>query len=109
MSKEKSIRPASFAEARVYEDARVIEILDRCIQITAGETDFVTLTVIYSLFKELYRYLYPRYMIPTRRMVNEALKKKLRTSQQCRRSVTICNAAVELRERARRTTESYEL
>lgn len=54
-----------------------MQFLDERIQETGNKKDYVTLTVVYTLFKEWYKDSYPGRKIPSRTMVKEAMEKKL--------------------------------
>ena len=81
----------AFGDADLYEPAEVTcatniyhrnndyykQFLDERIQETGCKKDYVTLTVIYTLFKEWYKDSYPGRTIPSRDMMEEAMEKKL--------------------------------
>jgi phage/plasmid-associated DNA primase len=80
-----------FGESDLYEPTEVtgatdvyhktndfyLQFFDERIQETNNKKDYVTLTVIYTLFKEWYRDSYPGCKIPSRGMVKESMEKKL--------------------------------
>lgn len=56
-----------------------MQFLDERIVETGHKTDYVTLTVVYQLFKEWYKDSYPGRKIPNRTQVKDAMEKKLGT------------------------------
>lgn len=85
----------AFGESDLYEPVEVtgatdvyhktndfyMQFLDERIQETGVKKDFVTLTVVYTLFKEWYKDSYPGRKIPSRTMVKESMEKKLGKQQ----------------------------
>lgn len=54
-----------------------MQFLDERIQETGDKKNYVTLTVVYTLFKEWFKDSYPGRKIPNRTQVKEAMEKKL--------------------------------
>lgn len=76
-----------------------LQFLDEQIRITKKKDDFVTLTVLYTLFKNWYKEAYPGRKIPTRQMVKEDMEKKLgKQVKGVWRGVTTFNPDEELSE-----------
>ena len=109
-----------FGEADLYEPTEVtgatdvyhktndfyMQFLDERIQETGVKKDFVTLTVVYTLFKEWYKDSYPGRQIPSRTMVKEAIEKKLGKQQKgVWRGVTTFDPDAEMDEESESDSE----
>jgi P4 family phage/plasmid primase-like protien len=73
--------PEVIAATDVYHKTNdfYMQFIDERIQYTGDVKDFITVTLIYTLFKEWYKDSYPGSKIPSRMMVKESLEKKLGT------------------------------
>ena len=111
----------AFGESDLYEPTEVtcatdvyhknndfyLQFFDERIQETNNKKDYITLTVIYTLFKEWYRDSYPGCKIPSRGMVKESMEKKL--GKQIRgvwRGVTTYDPDEEVSEESEDESES---
>jgi P4 family phage/plasmid primase-like protien len=73
--------PEVIAATDVYHKSNdfYMQFIDERIQYTGDIKNFITMTLVYTIFKEWYKDSYPGTKIPSRIMVKEALEKKLGT------------------------------